>query len=213
MDEPSSALDPRAEHALFQSIRSRQGSKTTILITHRLANIIDVDQIFVMQARRTRQPRRPHRRRPLRDAVCLTGLRLPQSDRTLHQHRGMNMTIDPTGDTATLNLAGQVISACASWVSQMAAVLAAHRWAAGGWLVGSMGRGEADAFQRCRPGRSRRRHRSRATCSPTRSAGSGCPVPARYRALPQAETPRSRSVLCCCISMAPASRRQADTRR
>ncbi|MFI7376361.1 ABC transporter ATP-binding protein [Actinoplanes sp. NPDC049668] len=48
MDEPSSALDPRAEHALFQSIRSRQGTQTTILITHRLANIIDADRIFVL---------------------------------------------------------------------------------------------------------------------------------------------------------------------
>ena len=48
MDEPSSALDPRAEHALFQSIRSRQGTRTTILITHRLANIVDADRIFVL---------------------------------------------------------------------------------------------------------------------------------------------------------------------
>jgi ATP-binding cassette subfamily B protein len=48
MDEPSSALDPRAEHALFQSIRSRQGNRTTILITHRLANVIDADRIFVL---------------------------------------------------------------------------------------------------------------------------------------------------------------------
>lgn len=48
MDEPSSALDPRAEDALFQSIRSRQGTRTTILITHRLANVIHADRIFVL---------------------------------------------------------------------------------------------------------------------------------------------------------------------
>ena len=48
MDEPSSALDPRAEDALFQAIRSRQGKHTTILITHRLANVIHADQIFVL---------------------------------------------------------------------------------------------------------------------------------------------------------------------
>ncbi|HEY0001518.1 MAG TPA: ABC transporter ATP-binding protein [Actinoplanes sp.] len=48
MDEPSSALDPRAEHALFQSIRSRQGAQTTILITHRLANVITADRIYVL---------------------------------------------------------------------------------------------------------------------------------------------------------------------
>ncbi|MGK5682906.1 ABC transporter ATP-binding protein [Actinoplanes sp. URMC 104] len=48
MDEPSSALDPRAEDALFQAIRGRQGHRTTILITHRLANVIHADQIFVL---------------------------------------------------------------------------------------------------------------------------------------------------------------------
>jgi ATP-binding cassette subfamily B protein len=48
MDEPSSALDPRAEDALFQSIRDRQGQRTTILITHRLANVRHADRIFVL---------------------------------------------------------------------------------------------------------------------------------------------------------------------
>jgi ATP-binding cassette subfamily B protein len=48
MDEPSSALDPRAEEALFQAIRDRQGRATTILITHRLANIRHADLIVVM---------------------------------------------------------------------------------------------------------------------------------------------------------------------
>ncbi|WP_433392285.1 ABC transporter ATP-binding protein [Micromonospora sp. KLBMP9576] len=48
MDEPSSALDPRAEDALFQAIRDRQGRATTILITHRLANVRHADRIFVL---------------------------------------------------------------------------------------------------------------------------------------------------------------------
>jgi len=48
MDEPSSALDPRAEDTLFQAIRGRQGRRTTILITHRLANVIHADRIFVL---------------------------------------------------------------------------------------------------------------------------------------------------------------------
>ncbi|MGC4890611.1 ATP-binding cassette domain-containing protein [Micromonospora sp. DT227] len=48
MDEPSSALDPRAEEALFQAIRERQGRATTILITHRLANVRHADRIFVL---------------------------------------------------------------------------------------------------------------------------------------------------------------------
>jgi ATP-binding cassette subfamily B protein len=48
MDEPSSALDPRAEDTLFQAIRGRQGTRTTILITHRLANVVHADRIYVM---------------------------------------------------------------------------------------------------------------------------------------------------------------------
>jgi ATP-binding cassette subfamily B protein len=48
MDEPSSALDPKAEHTLFQAIRDRQGRKTTILITHRLANVRHADIIHVL---------------------------------------------------------------------------------------------------------------------------------------------------------------------
>ncbi|GAA3594376.1 ABC transporter ATP-binding protein [Kineosporia mesophila] len=48
MDEPSSALDPRAEDALFQDLRARQGVRTTILITHRLANVMHADVIYVM---------------------------------------------------------------------------------------------------------------------------------------------------------------------
>jgi len=48
MDEPSSALDPRAEDALFQALRGRQGRHTTILITHRLANVIHADRIYVL---------------------------------------------------------------------------------------------------------------------------------------------------------------------
>ncbi|TQS45350.1 ABC transporter ATP-binding protein [Cryptosporangium phraense] len=48
MDEPSSALDPRAEDALFQAIRDRHGVATTILITHRLANVRHADRIYVL---------------------------------------------------------------------------------------------------------------------------------------------------------------------
>jgi ATP-binding cassette subfamily B protein len=48
MDEPSSALDPRAEDALFKALRSRQGKHTTILITHRLANVTHANRIYVL---------------------------------------------------------------------------------------------------------------------------------------------------------------------
>ncbi|MEU1753319.1 ABC transporter ATP-binding protein [Micromonospora matsumotoense] len=46
-DEPSAALDARAEHALFQHLR-RRPDRTVVLITHRLANVRHADQIFVM---------------------------------------------------------------------------------------------------------------------------------------------------------------------
>ncbi|MEV4490663.1 ABC transporter ATP-binding protein [Micromonospora coxensis] len=47
-DEPSAALDARAEHALFQHLR-RRPDRAVVLITHRLANVRHADQIFVME--------------------------------------------------------------------------------------------------------------------------------------------------------------------
>ena len=46
-DEPSAALDARAEHALFQHLR-RDPDRAVVLITHRLANVRHADQIFVL---------------------------------------------------------------------------------------------------------------------------------------------------------------------
>ncbi|MFG1866675.1 ABC transporter ATP-binding protein [Micromonospora arborensis] len=46
-DEPSAALDARAEHALFQHLR-RRPDRAVVLITHRLANVRHADRIFVM---------------------------------------------------------------------------------------------------------------------------------------------------------------------
>ena len=51
-DEPSAALDARAEHALFRQLRSRGGDRTTVLISHRLANVRHVDRIYVLHAGR-----------------------------------------------------------------------------------------------------------------------------------------------------------------
>jgi ATP-binding cassette subfamily B protein len=48
MDEPSAALDARAESALFDALKARQGVATTVLITHRLANVRHADVIYVM---------------------------------------------------------------------------------------------------------------------------------------------------------------------
>jgi ATP-binding cassette subfamily B protein len=79
MDEPSSALDPRAEDALFQGIRDRQGRATTILITHRLANVRHADRIYVLHhaASPKQAPTPAHdRRRPVRGTVHPPGRRL-----------------------------------------------------------------------------------------------------------------------------------------
>ncbi|GAA4575572.1 ABC transporter ATP-binding protein [Micromonospora coerulea] len=46
-DEPSAALDARAEHALFQHLR-RHPERAIVLITHRLANVRHADRIFVL---------------------------------------------------------------------------------------------------------------------------------------------------------------------
>jgi ATP-binding cassette subfamily B protein/ATP-binding cassette subfamily C protein len=47
-DEPSAALDARAEHALFDRLRDHGRDKAVVLITHRLANVRRADHIYVM---------------------------------------------------------------------------------------------------------------------------------------------------------------------
>jgi ABC-type multidrug transport system fused ATPase/permease subunit len=47
-DEPSAALDARAEHTLFQALRRVRSDTTVVLITHRLANIRHADRIYVL---------------------------------------------------------------------------------------------------------------------------------------------------------------------
>lgn len=54
-DEPTAAMDARAEHQVFQSLQHLSrgngraaGNRTTILITHRLANIRHADKIIVL---------------------------------------------------------------------------------------------------------------------------------------------------------------------
>jgi ATP-binding cassette, subfamily B, bacterial len=52
-DEPTAALDARAEHAVFGALRSMGGSdKITVLVTHRLANVRHADQIVVLESGR-----------------------------------------------------------------------------------------------------------------------------------------------------------------
>jgi ABC-type multidrug transport system fused ATPase/permease subunit len=47
-DEPSAALDARAEQALFKTLRRDAARRITVLITHRLANIRHADRIYVL---------------------------------------------------------------------------------------------------------------------------------------------------------------------
>ncbi|MBE1591868.1 ABC transporter ATP-binding protein [Nonomuraea angiospora] len=47
-DEPTAALDARAEHALFERIRHHSDGRTVLLITHRLASVRYADRIYVL---------------------------------------------------------------------------------------------------------------------------------------------------------------------
>ncbi|MFJ4655322.1 ABC transporter ATP-binding protein [Nocardia sp. NPDC088792] len=48
-DEPTAALDPRAEHALFETVRTHSLGRTVLLITHRLASVRYADRIYVLE--------------------------------------------------------------------------------------------------------------------------------------------------------------------
>ncbi len=49
MDEPTAALDARAEYALFSSVRSHAEDRAVLLITHRLASVRHADRIYVLR--------------------------------------------------------------------------------------------------------------------------------------------------------------------
>jgi len=48
MDEPTAALDARAEYALFTSIPKHAEHRSVLLITHRLASVRHADRIYVL---------------------------------------------------------------------------------------------------------------------------------------------------------------------
>ncbi len=49
-DEPTAALDARAEHAVFAALRGLRGTeRITVLVTHRLANVRHADRIVVLE--------------------------------------------------------------------------------------------------------------------------------------------------------------------
>ena len=49
LDEPSSNLDPRAEHEIFKSLDSLTNGKMTIFTSHRLSNVALADRILVLE--------------------------------------------------------------------------------------------------------------------------------------------------------------------
>ncbi len=49
LDEPTAALDPRAEAQLYDSMRSVLAGRTVVLITHRLASVRGADRICVLE--------------------------------------------------------------------------------------------------------------------------------------------------------------------
>ena len=51
-DEPTAALDARAEHAVYTRLRELAAGRTVILITHRLASVRQADHIYVLDGGR-----------------------------------------------------------------------------------------------------------------------------------------------------------------
>jgi ATP-binding cassette subfamily B protein len=49
LDEPTSALDPVTESAIMETIKELMRGRTTLIATHRLATVHDVDQIIVLE--------------------------------------------------------------------------------------------------------------------------------------------------------------------
>ncbi|HEV2068716.1 MAG TPA: ABC transporter ATP-binding protein [Acidimicrobiales bacterium] len=49
LDEPTAALDPRAEYELFNSIRSLFHGRSVLLISHRFSSVRSADRIYVLE--------------------------------------------------------------------------------------------------------------------------------------------------------------------
>jgi ATP-binding cassette subfamily B protein len=51
-DEPTAALDAKAEHALFASLRELLAGRSVLLISHRFSSVREADRIYVLDAGR-----------------------------------------------------------------------------------------------------------------------------------------------------------------
>ena len=52
LDEPTAALDPRAEHELFERIRTMARGRTVLVVSHRFSSVRSADRIFVLNGGR-----------------------------------------------------------------------------------------------------------------------------------------------------------------
>jgi ABC-type multidrug transport system fused ATPase/permease subunit len=52
LDEPTAALDARAEHDLFERIRTLLAARTVLLISHRFSSVRSADRIYVLEGGR-----------------------------------------------------------------------------------------------------------------------------------------------------------------
>ena len=48
LDEPTAALDPRAEHDVFERLRHLAAGRTVLFVSHRLATVRSADRILVL---------------------------------------------------------------------------------------------------------------------------------------------------------------------
>ncbi|MFF7262245.1 ABC transporter ATP-binding protein [Streptomyces sp. NPDC008159] len=55
LDEPTAALDPRAEHRIFTGLRRLAADRAVVLVTHRLTNVAIADRIVVLSRGRVIQ--------------------------------------------------------------------------------------------------------------------------------------------------------------
>jgi ATP-binding cassette subfamily B protein len=49
LDEPTAALDPRAEQELFDTIRTLLVGRTVLFISHRFSSVRSADRIYVLE--------------------------------------------------------------------------------------------------------------------------------------------------------------------
>ena len=52
LDEPTAALDPRAEHALFRDVRAVLDGRSALLVSHRFSSVRLADRIYVLDSGR-----------------------------------------------------------------------------------------------------------------------------------------------------------------